>query len=101
MDESEAGCAAERGNGGLGDAVHALGGSGDGLVGGVCGGEVAGQVLAAIPGETDPGGLGSVAVLDSAALAAEEFVSGEAGGVLVREPHPVHLSRDLQAAAAV
>jgi hypothetical protein len=45
--------------------------------------------------------VGAVAVFDAAAFTAEEFVSGEAGGVLVREAHPVHRASHVQAGSAV
>ena len=59
VDEAEAGCAAEGGDGRLGDAVHALGRGGDGLVDGVAGVEVAGDVVAPVPGDADSFGLRS------------------------------------------
>src|SRR5690606_32862830 len=101
VDEAETGRAAQSVDRCLGDAVHALGRGGDGLVHRVAGVEGAGGVDAPGPWDADPCGLRAVAVLDPAAFSSEELVPGEAVRVLVGEALAVHLAGHFQPRAAV
>ncbi|KOU62679.1 hypothetical protein ADK96_25880 [Streptomyces sp. IGB124] len=73
--ETESGGAAHRGDDGVCDPVHALGGCRYGLVGGVAGGEAARGVVPAAPGHSRALGLEAVAVFDTSAFVSEQLLS--------------------------
>lgn len=101
VDETEAGSAAQGVHGGLGDAVHALGGCGDRLVDGVTRVECAGGVDAPVPGDADACGLSAIALFDPTAFPSEKLVPSETIDIFLRKAHAVHLARDFQAGAPV
>lgn len=85
----------------MGDAVHALGGRGNGLVGRVASGEVALMVLTSTPGDFGTGGFVTVALLDPAPLHVEQFLAGVGRGVVLGETLAVHGACYLEPGVAV